>query len=168
MNPDQIIVMAVDDIANYASNPFPGKVFNKPSDIGDAGVDVYEGCAIDYSGALVTPETFKKVLLGDADGLNGGKVLQSTKNDRVFVNFVDHGGVNLIGFPKSTVRGILSRVGGRARSYVSIYLATLPLYTPADLAHFYGADACDGVSGDSAADEHCGNVQRARLLSRSL
>jgi len=106
MNPDQIIVMAVDDIANYASNPFPGKVFNKPSDIGDAGVDVYEGCAIDYSGALVTPETFKKVLLGDADGLNGGKVLQSTKNDRVFVNFVDHGGVNLIGFPKSTMHAM--------------------------------------------------------------
>jgi legumain len=31
-----------------------------------------------------------------------GKVLRSTKKDKVFVNFVDHGGVDLIGFPTST------------------------------------------------------------------
>eukprot|EP00962_Isochrysis_galbana_P061139 scaffold36277_cov117-Isochrysis_galbana.AAC.2 len=106
MDPAKVIVMAVDDIADYASNPFPGKVFNKPTDAGDPGFDVYDGCVIDYSGADVTPETFTKVLSGDAAGLNGGKVLGSTKSDRVFINFVDHGGVNLIGFPRSTVRGL--------------------------------------------------------------
>jgi hypothetical protein len=105
MDPAKVIVMAVDDIASDPSNPFPGKVFNKPSDAGDPGVDVYDGCVIDYSGAQVTPEIFTKVLSGDAAGLNGGKVLASTKSDRVFVNFVDHGGVNLIGFPRSTVSG---------------------------------------------------------------
>lgn len=42
MDPAKVIVMAVDDIADYESNPFPGKVFNKPSDAGDPGIDVYE------------------------------------------------------------------------------------------------------------------------------
>ena len=37
---------------------------------------------------MVTPETFTKVLTG----LNGGKVLNSSKTSKVFVNFVDHGG----------------------------------------------------------------------------
>ena len=73
-------------------NPFPGKLFNKPTGDGTPGTDVYAGCKIDYSGSMVTPETFVKVLTGDAAGLDGGKVLQSTKLDRVFVNFVDHGG----------------------------------------------------------------------------
>jgi len=61
MNPEQIIVMAVDDIADYPSNPYPGKIFNKPTAAGEPGVDVYDGCVIDYSGAEVTPATFTKV-----------------------------------------------------------------------------------------------------------
>jgi len=100
---DHIITLAVDDIANSRSNPFPGKVFNKPTDKGTPGVDVYEGCKIDYSGKMVTPDTFTKVLTGDATGLNGGKVLASTATSKVFVNFVDHGGVDLIGFPSTTM-----------------------------------------------------------------
>lgn len=100
---DKIIVLAVDDIANSNSNPYPGQVFNKPTANGVAGVDVYSGCKIDYSGSMVTPDTFVKVLTGDSAGLNSGKVLKSTKKDRVFVNFVDHGGVNIIGFPRTTM-----------------------------------------------------------------
>jgi len=103
---EKIIVLAVDDIANNRENPFPGKIFNKPTPAGTPGVDVYEGCIIDYSGKDVTPDTFAKVLTGDSSGLVGvgsGKVLGSTSNDRVFVNFVDHGGVGLIGFPSGMV-----------------------------------------------------------------
>jgi legumain len=47
---DQIIHLAYDDIANNRSNPFPGQIFNKPTAAGTPGVDVYEGCTIDYSG----------------------------------------------------------------------------------------------------------------------
>ena len=41
---------------------------------------------------MVTPETLTKVLTGNSTGLNGGKVLNSSKTSKVFVNFVDHGG----------------------------------------------------------------------------
>ena len=95
-----VIVMAVDDIAHDDSNPFPGKIFNKP---GDPGKDVYAGCKIDYSGSDVTPETFTKVLTGEATNTGSGKVLKSGANDKVFVNFVDHGGVGIIGFPRTTM-----------------------------------------------------------------
>ena len=49
-----IITFAYDDIANNPSNPFKGKVFNKPS-YANQGQDVYEGIVIDYSGNDVTP-----------------------------------------------------------------------------------------------------------------
>ena len=51
---DKIITLAYDDIANNKLNPFPGKVFNKPT-YADPGVDVYAGVKIDYSGPDVTP-----------------------------------------------------------------------------------------------------------------
>ena len=104
MKPEQIIVLAADDIANNEENPFPGKLFNKPTPEGTEGVDVYEGCVIDYSGDDVTPDNFVAVLTGDSHSVNGvgsGKVLESGPNSRVFVNFVDHGGVGIIGFPST-------------------------------------------------------------------
>ena len=106
VKPEQIIVLAVDDIANSEENPYPGQLFNKPTPAGTPGVDVYAGCNIDYKGTDVTPDTFVKVLTGDVSGLAGvgnGKVLKSTAKSRVFVNFVDHGGVNIIGFPRTTM-----------------------------------------------------------------
>merc|ERR1719486_522208 len=45
-----IIVMAYDDIANNSQNPFPGTLFNRPTAEGTAGIDVYDGCNIDYKG----------------------------------------------------------------------------------------------------------------------
>jgi len=63
-----IIVMAVDDVANNHANPFPGQLFNKPTADGVTGKDVYNGCKIDYRGADVTPENFVKVLTGDGSG----------------------------------------------------------------------------------------------------
>merc|ERR1712072_293918 len=36
-------------------------------------------------------------------GTGSGKVLKSTSADNVFVNFVDHGGVGIIGFPQTVM-----------------------------------------------------------------
>jgi legumain len=91
---DQIILFAYDDIANSRSNPFPGKVYNKPDPTGP-GVDVYAGCNIDYKGKDVNPTVFKNVLTGQGDG----KVLKSTSADNVFITFFDHGAPGLIAFP---------------------------------------------------------------------
>ena len=68
IKPENVILLAVDDIANNDENPVPGKLFNKPTPKGTPGVDVYDGCVIDYSGEEVTPETFTKVLTGQGDG----------------------------------------------------------------------------------------------------
>jgi len=92
-----IITMAYDDIASSSQNPFPGKLFNKPTAAGTAGVDVYDGFKIDYKGKDVTPENFMKVLTGTASG----KKLGSTADDNVFVFFSDHGAAGLIAFPSS-------------------------------------------------------------------
>jgi len=97
-----IITLMVDDVANDDENPFPGKLFNRPTAAGTPGVDVYEGIKIDYKGSSVTPDTFVKVLTGDSTGLaevGSGKVLKSTEDDHVFINYVDHGGPGIIGFP---------------------------------------------------------------------
>jgi legumain len=89
-----IIMMAYDDVAHSFQNPFKGKLFNKPDPTGP-GVDVYEGCKIDYTKGDVTPANFANVLTGKGSG----KVLKSTADDEVFVTFFDHGGVGLIAFP---------------------------------------------------------------------
>jgi len=90
-----IVMMMYDDVAQDLSNPFPGKLFNKPSE--GEGVDVYAGCEIDYRGDDVTPENFLAVLTGTASG----RKLESTEEDNVFVYFVDHGAPGLIAFPQS-------------------------------------------------------------------
>jgi len=56
----------------------------------------------DYTGKTVTAKNFLSVITGDAaamKGIGSGRVLNSTADDRVFINFVDHGGVGLIAFP---------------------------------------------------------------------
>jgi len=63
-DPSRIITMAYNDIANSTSNPYKGKVFNKPS-YALPGVDVYEGVSIDYEKINVTPEVFQAVLEGN-------------------------------------------------------------------------------------------------------
>eukprot|EP00929_Paragymnodinium_shiwhaense_P005808 TRINITY_DN1081_c0_g3_i1.p1 TRINITY_DN1081_c0_g3~~TRINITY_DN1081_c0_g3_i1.p1 ORF type:complete len:479 (+),score=128.69 TRINITY_DN1081_c0_g3_i1:58-1437(+) len=94
---EQIITMMQDDVASSSENPFPGKLYNAP---GDNAKDVYEGCKIDYRGSQVTAQLFLDVITGNAAGTpQGGKVLKSGPDNRVFLNFVDHGGVNIIAFP---------------------------------------------------------------------
>jgi len=92
-----IIVFAYDDIAHNAQNPVKGKIFNHPN-----GNDVYAGCVIDYKGTEVTPKNFLDVLKQDAAAMakiGTGRVLKSTANDNVFINFADHGAPGLIAFP---------------------------------------------------------------------
>eukprot|EP00746_Dinoflagellata_sp_MGD_P005263 gnl/MRDRNA2_/MRDRNA2_110198_c0_seq1.p1 gnl/MRDRNA2_/MRDRNA2_110198_c0~~gnl/MRDRNA2_/MRDRNA2_110198_c0_seq1.p1 ORF type:complete len:442 (-),score=102.21 gnl/MRDRNA2_/MRDRNA2_110198_c0_seq1:41-1366(-) len=94
-----IIHLAFDDIANNKQNPFKGKIFNKPA---SNGVDVYEGCKIDYTGKDVNAKNFLKVLKGDSTA--SGPVLKSTSNDKVFVYFADHGGPGILGVPTGMFR----------------------------------------------------------------
>ena len=51
---ENIVTMMYDDVASDSENPFKGKLFNKPTEKGDAGVDVYDGCNIDYKKKAVT------------------------------------------------------------------------------------------------------------------
>ncbi|EER14291.1 conserved hypothetical protein [Perkinsus marinus ATCC 50983] len=86
---EHIITLSYNDVVNHPKNPFKGQLFNKPT--GDRpGVDVYKGCEIDYSGEEVTVKNVQGVLTGDKS-LASKKVLESTENDYVFINFVDHG-----------------------------------------------------------------------------
>lgn len=55
-------MFAYDDIAYHTSNPFPGKIFNKPSS--GAGFNVYHNCKIDYKGNDVTPTNYINVITG--------------------------------------------------------------------------------------------------------
>lgn len=89
--------MAADDIAHSKANPFPGKIFNKPTAAGTPGKDVYEGCKIDYTGNAATAENLMKVLKGDDS--TGKPVLKTDENSKIFFNFADHGGVGLICMP---------------------------------------------------------------------
>lgn len=102
MAEENIITLLYDDIASSKSNPFPGKIFNKPTDTGVEGEDVYADCHIDYKGKDVTPQVFLDILAGNKAGVEGkgnGKVLESTADDKVVVFFSDHGAVGLIAFP---------------------------------------------------------------------
>jgi len=94
--PDEhIIVMMKDDIANNAQNPKKGTIINEPN-----GPDVYQGVPKDFTGSLVSSETFIKILSGnDMSGIGSGKTLKSGPNDNVFVFFDDHGSQGSICFP---------------------------------------------------------------------
>ncbi|KAG3009318.1 hypothetical protein JG687_00010200 [Phytophthora cactorum] len=101
---ENVVLMMYDDVAWHASNPYRGQLFNKPttknaSHADVQPVDVYKGCNIDFRGVEVTPETFLNVLTGNSSGAFNKKVLNSTSDDRVFINFIDHGSRGNIYFP---------------------------------------------------------------------
>eukprot|EP00937_MAST-01D_sp_MAST-1D-sp2_P003583 g3583.t1 len=95
---ERVILMMQDNVANAPQNPYPGQLFNKPTAAGTPGVDVYDGCAPDYTGSIVDKQLFLDVLTGNTSG-NATKVLKSGPKDKVFVNFADHGGGQLIAMP---------------------------------------------------------------------
>merc|ERR1719326_955621 len=94
MPEERIITMSFNDVATDPANPFQGKLFNRPDPNGK-GVDVNNGCKIDYAGLNVTRENFLSVLTG----VGSGKVLKSTAEDNVFVYFVSHGVPGVSQFP---------------------------------------------------------------------
>jgi len=96
-----IITMLYDDVAQDPENPYPGQLFNWPTDAGETGFDVYKGLKKSYTGDSVTASNFMAVLTGNASAIVGGsgEVLQSGPDDKVFINFVDHGGSGLVAMP---------------------------------------------------------------------
>ncbi|CAM9771815.1 unnamed protein product [Ectocarpus sp. 4 AP-2014] len=96
---ENVILMTYGDAVDSVENPFPGQLFNKPTPDGVAGYDVNRACSPSYTGEDVTADNFLAVLKGDNKTTEGKPVLRSTKEDRVFVYFADHGGVGLVAMP---------------------------------------------------------------------
>ncbi|KAK8788853.1 hypothetical protein V5799_021374 [Amblyomma americanum] len=94
MRDERIVVMMYDDIANNTENPTPGVIINHPE-----GPNVYQGVAKDYTGDLVTPENFLKILQGEEVDGGSGKVIASDRYDHIFIFFSGHGGPGLLDFP---------------------------------------------------------------------
>ena len=94
---DQIIHMNYDDVAHSIRNPKRGKLFNKPTKRGEPGVDVYEGCKIDYGNITATSTNFYKVMLGEENG--DFPVLKTNEDSKIFLYYADHGGPGIIGMP---------------------------------------------------------------------
>jgi legumain len=128
---DHVIVMQYDDIAKDPSNPFKGQIFNKPTAAGTPGVDVYQNCKKDYTGAAVTPEMFVAVMTGDDSKTGGRPVLKSTSADRVFIFFTDHGGTGIIAFPDGSLMSSTTLISAIKTMYASKMYSHLVFYMEA-------------------------------------
>jgi len=95
--PEQIVTIAygIDLIAHSAENPFRGQLFNRPTEDGVPGEDVYQGCHVDYKFDTANKHTVLRVLQGEAT-VGHSKVLQSNANSKVFFYFTDHGAPGLL------------------------------------------------------------------------
>jgi legumain len=126
--------MMYDDIAFNAMNPFQGKIFNQPANAssGEGPLEVYAGCKIDYRGDDVTPENFLSVLMGNATATNGKKVLASGSDDRVFVNFVDHGAPGVVVFPNEQLLTAKQLTGTLEKMYEQKRYKELVFYVEGD------------------------------------
>jgi len=92
---EKVIVMMYNDVVNSTQNPLPGQLFNEPG-----GKDVYGDIVVDYSAENVTAETFLNVIQGIKNGSTlNGPVLQSGKDDNVFIYYSDHGATGLVAMP---------------------------------------------------------------------
>ncbi|KAF4665762.1 hypothetical protein FOL47_004439 [Perkinsus chesapeaki] len=103
--PEQnIVLFSMDDVANSPENPIPGTLFNHPDSNGK-GHNVYQDCLVDYRGEHVTVDNFEAVLTGNASAVPKGlPVLDSTEEDFVFINFVDHGEIGAVSFPNENLK----------------------------------------------------------------
>ncbi|KAK6051021.1 peptidase C13 family protein [Cooperia oncophora] len=114
---DNIVTMMYDDVAFDPKNPKPGELHNSPD-----GPDYRKGMTVDYRTTSVNKVVFQAVLTGDAVIAGAypgsGRVLQSTKEDNVFVYYTDHGAYNLLGMPSGSpmTRSELAAYIQRARS----------------------------------------------------
>jgi legumain len=100
---EQIILFNYDDAANsnYQHAEFKGKLFNKSTPAGTAGVDVYEGCNIDFKGKHVTAANLMSVMRGESveAETSNKKTLKSDKDSKIFFYFADHGAPGLVAMP---------------------------------------------------------------------
>jgi len=126
-----VIVMQYDDIANDPENPYKGQIFNKPTEAGTPGVDVYKGCKKDYTGAAVTPDMFVAIMTGDASKTGGRPVLRSTSGDHVFIFFTDHGGTGIIAFPDGSLMSSTTLISAIKQMYASKMYSHLVFYMEA-------------------------------------
>ncbi|CAG5120652.1 unnamed protein product, partial [Candidula unifasciata] len=85
---ERIVVMMYDDIANNPDNPFPGNIINRPG-----GPNVYPGVPKDYTGAVSCCANNNSAIN------NKTYFIHSGPEDRVFVNFADHGAPGILAFP---------------------------------------------------------------------
>ena len=84
--------LAPSDHATRPLRPRAGTLFNWPTQTGEGlPVDVYADCRKDYTGNDVTAANLLAVLQGSNTSTGGPTLSRVTANDRVFVNFVDHG-----------------------------------------------------------------------------
>jgi legumain len=125
----QIIVMLYDDVANSPYNPFPGQLFNKPTPTGTPGIDVYKTCQKDYVGQDVTAENFLKILVGDTSA--GGKVINSTSEDNIFLNFVDHGAPGFVAMPAGPYLYAADLIASMNKMYAQKRYSKLVFYVEA-------------------------------------
>lgn len=155
---DHIILMAYDDVAHSNQNPFPGKIYNKPDPSGP-GVDVYNGCNIDYKGKTVTPATFKDVLLGTGSG----KILGSDEESLVHISFFDHGAAGLIAFPsgelhKKELQSMLQQMADDKKfKKLVFYLETCEsgsMFVGMDIPNVYALSAAN--PSESSWGTYCG------------
>lgn len=92
---EQIIVFMYDDIADNRQNPRKGEIINHPD-----GKDVYVNVPKDYIGDNCNADNFLSVLKGkDMSGIGSGKTLKSTKDDKIFIYYADHGATGFIAMP---------------------------------------------------------------------
>ena len=125
-----IITFMFDDVAFDEMNPFPGRLFNRPTNNHTRGVDVYVGCggsieANIYRGADVIPDVYMAVITGNVSGVPAGKaVLKSTATDDVFLNFVDHGGPGTVSYTSAQRR---TQQEPARRRLLSLFVAPMSL-----------------------------------------
>jgi legumain len=98
---DRIVTMFYDDIARNPSNPVQDNLINEPD-----GDNVYTDCKKDYTGNLVTPENFLKVLAGEKMTVGSGKTLETGPQDNIFVFFSDHGATGILAFPSDELHAL--------------------------------------------------------------
>jgi len=92
-SPEQIIMMHYNDIVNNPSNPRKGEVINKPG-----GVNNYIDIPLEYIGADTTAKNFLAIISGNAANATG-RVLKTTADDNIFINYSDHGATGLVAMP---------------------------------------------------------------------
>jgi legumain len=127
---ENVVLMMYDDVATAKENPFPGKLYNRATTSAEknAAEDVYAGCHVDYAGEHVTPANFLSVLVGNATATSGKKVLASGPDDRVFVNFVDHGARGFVVFPHGQMLTASQLTGSMETMYKQKRYHELVLY----------------------------------------